>query len=1324
MDRAQRKQHTCDGVDSWHRSVFEERNATDDPTAARRCALESCTSRAFGWNNNSSQSGVRVGACTVSTQFDSAGLSVSAPATSSDQPDEADEGETQAEEASAKKIKLRTLAPDFKADHHSLYVRHLEEAILEKRNRNIALTGRYGAGKSSVLDEFERTHKSTTVRISINTLGPDEDDEDLTNRIQKELVKQLVYRLKPGQVRRSRFARPKPITKWRALWQALAVSSVGLSLLWLVGIRPSEGWPGADASVLAQLGLGTLFFALVVLVVWSVRWLIGDRLVSEVSTGGTKIALSDGPTTYFDSFLDEIVAFFDAVEPKFVIFEDLDRFDDPQIFDSLRELNTLVNASAHWASKDQPLRFVYAIKDSLFEQLGSTAPSTDDEEVDRDSEASGDRPVVSRSRESTFVTRKPDLATEAVRRANRTKFFEMVIPIVPFLSHRNARDHLSDALTALGFPEDFVSRPLLDLVARHTTDMRLMINICNEFAVFVERLLWTKTSAPGMTADHLFALVVYKNFHMADFENIAQRTSTLDTLEQHHRDEVRALVEVVQTQRRTRTQLEVHRERRERTASSLGKRLQDMKSAFPNPYGSYPITFVVGGTSFAYGSVEDVGFWEEVAANPAISVSQTNAGSISISAEQMLRLFPELESTAHWIAPNAEALARLTKQFDEDIATLRGAGFVELAAYSRVPQGRKKFEQHISDDLESELARDLVRRGFITRNFAEYSAIFFGKFVGVDVAYFYNHSVQPNEMYLDFQFTTPNAVNNLLEQVPSDFVSSISALNLDVVDHLLSHRHDKAKEVAAYVASHDTSPDVRGFMGAFLNTSGAQHEAFVALLAEHPWGRVFEFLAGDQALPDEESRLRAFSAALLNAGAADRYVFGDAAVGLLQAHHSQMPAIAEEQTTARVTRVFEILQSVGLVIPDLSMLSKPLRDRVVDVGMYEISVPNLKLALGVEHSPTLDELRKSAHVWEYCLSRIDNYLRVMSADDSVQFVVASPQVLVDVINEQDEVWPDDQIQAVIAGGADELVITSLKDVPERFWPDLAASRHMMPSALNVAEFVKVHGFDAHLANLLAPEGDRPLDILGVDELDGDECADLAVAMLNAATVLNAEKRVALARQVVPDDGVNLSAVNPSPDQLLARGLEAGLFDDDLRTFTHFAAGGWAATSEAFAVSQNAVAFMSPAIVRGYVAEFLTSANISPVMKRTVLGSLSQYVPTDEAIVLRAAGEVARSESFKLPIDQVKRIAGVSGTTNAVMRQLVLSAKDLPSHDVVEILALLGAPYSNLATGPGATFDFPSNVSSIETVFRRLEADGRVKISKKLLGSGRVVKVLD
>ncbi len=1221
------------------------------------------------------------------------------------------ENDPERQGTSERRVELRTLAPEYDKDQHGIYVRHLEEAVQEKKNRNIALTGRYGAGKSSVLDAFEKQHKRSTVRISINTLGPDEDDEDLTNRIQKELVKQLVYRLKPGQVRRSRFARPKPLTKSRAFLQALGVSTVGLGLLWLLGVRPVTGWPGAEANMVAQVGLGLLFFALVLLTVWAVRWLIGDRIVSEVTTAGTKIALGEGPTTYFDSFLDEIVAFFDAVEPEYVIFEDLDRFDDPQIFDSLRELNTLINASAHWKEKEQPLRFIYAIKDSLFEQLGAEAESK--EEKSEDDKVQGGS--------AAEAAPRLDVAAAAVRRANRTKFFELVIPIVPFISHRNARDHLVGALVSLGFSEVFVSRPLLDLIARHTTDMRLMINICNEFAVFVEHLLWTENPAPGMTADHLFALVAYKNFHLADFEAISQRTSTLDQLERHHRDEVRALIKGLQEQRRARMRTEEQRERKERTAAELGSRLRDIKDLFPTPNGWPYVWVTVDGQRYAFGDVDKVEFWERVAKTQSFSVVQKHSGAaVTPTTEQISRVFPEVMGSAQWLDPDPAELARLLQQYDADIATLRGADFAELARYERVPKGRSRFNQRITDELKSELARDLVRRGFITRNYAEYSAIFYGSFVGVDVAFFYNHSVQPNEMYLDYEFTSENAVSNLLEQVPADFTSSVSALNIHVASYLLSERPSDAKQLVAYVVTHD-SKDVQAFLDAFINAPDAPRELFVQQLTEHPWRDVFEYLAGHPAIPDEETRLRLFDAALLSALQVDLYELDESSRVLLESSYPRLTAIREHQTPLRTDRVFAILEAMELLVTDLGHLSGPLRDRAVVAHMYEISAPNLRLALGIDSAPTLDEVRKSPSVWEFCRTRISDYIAAVRTDESIPYIVLTASVLVEVINEQHESWTEDQLRDVINGSALSATIKKIQDVPQPIWPTVVDAGLMAPTVANVFFYAQAHGIDKYLSAFLALDGADPVEFQDVQEVEAEARKALAVRVLNASAHLTPQLRVQLVGQLDLASGIDLSEVVPSPDQLLARVLEAKLLSDDLETFAHFAQGGWQAVSEAFAVSENVSNFLAPALVKGFVAEFLESQRIPDALRRIVVEGISDYISEDDARALRAAGRYACRNRIWLSLDDVRRIARVTRTADTVLAQLV-HAKDTSPSDLADILASLGEPYDALKGGPGTGLDLPAG-SSNETLFKRLEAAGRVKIVKKLVGRGRKVQNL-
>ena len=100
-------------------------------------------------------------------------------------------------------VSLTWLAPRYDEAQHGSYLGRLESAVQDLKSRNIALSGPYGTGKSSVLDKFEENHKSSTLRLAISTLAPDAEGAGLTNRIQKELVKQLVYGASPRTLRHS-----------------------------------------------------------------------------------------------------------------------------------------------------------------------------------------------------------------------------------------------------------------------------------------------------------------------------------------------------------------------------------------------------------------------------------------------------------------------------------------------------------------------------------------------------------------------------------------------------------------------------------------------------------------------------------------------------------------------------------------------------------------------------------------------------------------------------------------------------------------------------------------------------------------------------------------------------------------------------------------------------------------------------------------------------------------------------------------------------------------------------------------------------------------
>ena len=85
-------------------------------------------------------------------------------------------------------VSLTSLAPRYDEAQHGSYLGRLGSAVQDLKSCNIALSGPYGTGKSSVLDKFEENHKSSTLRLAISTLAPDAEGAGLTNRIQKELV--------------------------------------------------------------------------------------------------------------------------------------------------------------------------------------------------------------------------------------------------------------------------------------------------------------------------------------------------------------------------------------------------------------------------------------------------------------------------------------------------------------------------------------------------------------------------------------------------------------------------------------------------------------------------------------------------------------------------------------------------------------------------------------------------------------------------------------------------------------------------------------------------------------------------------------------------------------------------------------------------------------------------------------------------------------------------------------------------------------------------------------------------------------------------------
>lgn len=106
------------------------------------------------------------------------------------------------------------------------------------------------------------------------------------------------------------------------------------------------------------------------------------------------------------------------------------------------------------------------------------------------------------------------------------------------------------ALQLLSQVEHKVAPELLDLAAQYVPDMRLLKNVRNEFIVFRDRIFSGDGKQLNLNETDLFAMMLYKSTHLADFETIRLGHSKLDILYKVSRELVTENIKRFESERR------------------------------------------------------------------------------------------------------------------------------------------------------------------------------------------------------------------------------------------------------------------------------------------------------------------------------------------------------------------------------------------------------------------------------------------------------------------------------------------------------------------------------------------------------------------------------------------------------------------------------------------------------------------------------------------------------------------------------------------------------------------------------------------------------
>ncbi len=406
---------------------------------------------------------------------------------------------------------ISSLAPKILTEEKDIqniqpYLDSLKKTIDADDITNIALTGGYGSGKSTIIKTFQhRNQNYKYLNISLASFNAvtdkttDEEkndeaknDEEQKNELKKEelerllevsILQQIFYHVKPSTIPDSRFKRIVNITSDKILGFAIGLIIWFIAALLLFKfdyinkINPLT-WVGNKSSFdwIAFLIVITFFVGIGIVAKIAMRTFSNSR-INKLTIQGEMELGENIDKSVFNEHLEEIIYFFERTDYDVVIIEDLDRFNSTDIFIKLREINILLNNSIPISEKrnGRKINFVYAIKDEIF---------TDKNE--------------------------------------RVKFFEYIIPVIPFINPSNAGEQLTKLINEAGLV-DALSKDFTEDVVTFIDDidMRLLINIFHEYQIYKQNL------AEDLNQDKLFAIITYKNLFPHDFGELHKRRGSL-----------------------------------------------------------------------------------------------------------------------------------------------------------------------------------------------------------------------------------------------------------------------------------------------------------------------------------------------------------------------------------------------------------------------------------------------------------------------------------------------------------------------------------------------------------------------------------------------------------------------------------------------------------------------------------------------------------------------------------------------------------------------------------------------------------------------------
>lgn len=340
-----------------------------------------------------------------------------------------------------KKSLLKSLAPTMEAEDSAKYSKYLNQILNDRDiknniiNKNVAVSGVYGAGKSSILKTFFK-EDSNVIYVSLASYIEMDKINGLKNNqidfIETSILQQILYSVRPNKLPLSRIKR---IDNNYNIVLLIDIIVSMLITLFIIIIFETLNIINIANMIGNNNYLAIIYSILISFIYLPVYYIIksihNNFSVKKVKINEVELTTEESEISVLNRNIDELIHFFMQTSYKIVVFEDIDRLNDAQfIFSKLKEINAILNNALK--KENRTIQFIYAVSDTIFE-----------------------------------------------RAELRTKFFDFILPIVPYSSSNTSEEIFLKEYKSLKLDKMVVKE-----ICRFISNPRIIYDIVNEYIIY------------------------------------------------------------------------------------------------------------------------------------------------------------------------------------------------------------------------------------------------------------------------------------------------------------------------------------------------------------------------------------------------------------------------------------------------------------------------------------------------------------------------------------------------------------------------------------------------------------------------------------------------------------------------------------------------------------------------------------------------------------------------------------------------------------------------------------------------------------------------